>query len=60
MSYDLTPLEDAPAGREVRIGWDGALDTFFLQALDEPDDPFADEEIIESVVTASRGPPHRG
>ncbi|MFE3584638.1 hypothetical protein [Streptomyces vinaceus] len=38
MSYDLNLLEGAPNGRIVRIGWDGPLDSFFLQVIDEPDD----------------------
>ncbi|MDH6130070.1 hypothetical protein [Kitasatospora sp. GP82] len=55
MAHELTPLDDAPAGREVRIGWDGPLSTYFLQVLDEP---AADsyEEVIETVWEG--GVPH--
>ncbi|MFD9686807.1 hypothetical protein ACFWXO_13730 [Kitasatospora sp. NPDC059088] len=49
MSYDLTPLEGSPADREVRIGWDGPLSSYFLQVLDYPSDPDAEEEVVELV-----------
>ncbi len=48
MRYELVPLDDAPAGREVTIGWDGPLSSYYLQVLDEPSAD-SDEEIIETV-----------
>ncbi|MEV7775430.1 hypothetical protein [Kitasatospora sp. NPDC086791] len=49
MAHDLTPIEGSPADREVRIGWDGPLSTYFLQVLDYPSDPDVEEEVIEVV-----------
>ncbi|MFJ1757655.1 hypothetical protein [Kitasatospora sp. NPDC088134] len=55
MSHELQPLADAPDGREVRIGWDAPLATYFLQVLDVPPAD-SDEEIIETVWEG--GAPH--
>ncbi|MFJ5926576.1 hypothetical protein ACIQF6_28635 [Kitasatospora sp. NPDC092948] len=48
MSHTLQPLDAAPEGREVRIGWDAPLATFYLQVLDVPPAD-ADEDVIETV-----------
>ncbi|MFE2529456.1 hypothetical protein ACFXEL_35115 [Streptomyces sp. NPDC059382] len=42
--HTLTPLDGAPAGRTVRVGWDAPLATYFATAWDEPGDEGADTD----------------
>ncbi|MFB8236207.1 hypothetical protein ACFC58_06605 [Kitasatospora purpeofusca] len=56
MVHQLKPLDGAPVGRTVTIGWDSPLATYFLQVLDEPPAD-SEDEVIETVWEG--GVPHQ-